>query len=305
MLGIDLLIQSLILAFSLLLLALCAQGLVNTSARIASRLGINHFAIGFLLLSVLTSLPEMFVAIFSTSEGAVGLTLGDIFGSNVVNIAFVTGLALFIGRERVKMPVRDLAGILYFSSLIPIILSVFEVLSKLAGAVLMIFFLTFSYLSIKKRDFADREKAQPAKLRDVAILIIGAIGTIVGAKFAVDSAISVANILTVVPLVIGAKIVAIGTSFPELMVTLQAARKGYYSMALGNSIGSNLTNMTLVLGTVLLLAPLEVDIGALRIATTFVLIATGTFWYFLSRGNLGRIQGAILLAQYTLFLLIL
>jgi len=212
---------------------------------------------------------------------------------------------LFIGRERVKMPVRDLAGILYFSSLIPIILSVFEVLSKLAGAVLMIFFLTFSYLSIKKRDFADREKAQPAKLRDVAILIIGAIGTIVGAKFAVDSAISVANILTVVPLVIGAKIVAIGTSFPELMVTLQAARKGYYSMALGNSIGSNLTNMTLVLGTVLLLAPLEVDIGALRIATTFVLIATGTFWYFLSRGNLGRIQGAILLAQYTLFLLIL
>ncbi|MCS4538573.1 MAG: sodium:calcium antiporter [Thaumarchaeota archaeon] len=305
MLGIDLLIQSLILAFSLLLLALCAQGLVNTSARIASRLGINHFAIGFLLLSVLTSLPEMFVAIFSTSEGAVGLTLGDIFGSNVVNIAFVTGLALFIGRDRVKMPVRDLAGILYFSSLIPIILSVFEVLSKLAGAVLMIFFLTFSYLSIKKRDFADREKAQPAKLRDVAILIIGAIGTIVGAKFAVDSAISVANILTVVPLVIGAKIVAIGTSFPELMVTLQAARKGYYSMALGNSIGSNLTNMTLVLGTVLLLAPLEVDIGALRIATTFVLIATGTFWYFLSRGNLGRIQGAILLAQYTLFLLIL
>jgi len=304
-LGIGLLIQSLILASSLLLLALSAKGLVTASARVASRLGINHFAIGFLLLSVLTSLPEMLVAVFATSGGAVGLTLGDIFGSNVVNVAFVTGLALFIGRGSIKMPVRDLAGILYFSSLIPIILSVFEILSKLAGAILMIFFLIFSYLSVKKQDFTDREKAMPARLSDVAILIIGAIGMILGARFAVDSALSVANILTVVPLVIGAKIVALGTSFPELMVTLQAARKGYYSMALGNSIGSNLTNMTLVLGIVLLLAPLEVDIGALRVATTFVLIATGTFWYFLSRGNLGRIQGAILLAQYALFLFIL
>ncbi len=282
--------------------------LIGSASRVGDRFRIGQFAIGFLLLSVTTSLPEMLVAIFSVNEGVVGLTLGDIFGSNVVNISFVTGLALLIGRKKVpSMPLRDFAGILYFSSLVPIIFSIFEVWSRVAGLVLITFFVIFSYLSvIKGQRLAPSEGKPSVKLRrDIMILVLGAGGIVLGARFAVDSAASLADMLGVTRLVIGAKIVSVGTSLPELIVVLQTARRGKYQMALGTSVGSNLTNMTLILGTVLLLAPIQVDVQSLQLATTFVLIVTSTFWYFLSRGSLGGVEGAILLTQYSLFLLIL
>ncbi|OHE54711.1 MAG: hypothetical protein A3K61_06130 [Thaumarchaeota archaeon RBG_16_49_8] len=288
-------------------MAYSAKVLVDSASRVGDRLRIGQFAIGFLLLSVITSLPEMLVAIFSVNEGVVGITLGDIFGSNVVNISFVTGLTLLIGRKKVtSVPLRDLAGVLYFSSLIPIILSIFKVWSRIAGLVLIAFFVLFSYLSIiKGQRLASSEKSSVKLRRDIIIIAMGAVGIVVGARLAVDTAASLADLLGVTQLAIGAKIVSVGTSLPELVVALQAARLGRYQMSLGTSVGSNLTNMTLILGTVFLLAPIQVNVQSLQLATTFVLIVTSTFWYFISRGTLGRIEGSILLAQYSLFLLIL
>ena len=303
----DLVFLATVLTLSLLLLAYSAKVLVDSASRVGDRLRIGQFAIGFLLLSVITSLPEMLVAIFSVNEGVVGITLGDIFGSNVVNISFVTGLTLLIGRKKVtSVPLRDLAGVLYFSSLIPIILSIFKVWSRIAGLVLIAFFVLFSYLSIiKGQRLASSEKSSVKLRRDIIIIAMGAVGIVVGARLAVDTAASLADLLGVTQLAIGAKIVSVGTSLPELVVALQAARLGRYQMSLGTSVGSNLTNMTLILGTVFLLAPIQVNVQSLQLATTFVLIVTSTFWYFISRGTLGRIEGSILLAQYSLFLLIL
>lgn len=303
----DLVFLATVLTLSLLLLAYSAKVLVDSASRVGDRLRIGQFAIGFLLLSVITSLPEMLVAIFSVNKGVVGITLGDIFGSNVVNISFVTGLTLLIGRKKVtSVPLRDLAGVLYFSSLIPIILSIFKVWSRIAGLVLIAFFVLFSYLSIiKGQRLASSEKSSVKLRRDIIIIAMGAVGIVVGARLAVDTAASLADLLGVTQLAIGAKIVSIGTSLPELVVALQAARLGRYQMSLGTSVGSNLTNMTLILGTVFLLAPIQVNVQSLQLATTFVLIVTSTFWYFISRGTLGRIEGSILLAQYSLFLLIL
>ena len=303
----DLVFLATVLTLSLLLLAYSAKVLVDSASRVGDRLRIGQFAIGFLLLSVITSLPEMLVAIFSVNKGVVGITLGDIFGSNVVNISFVTGLTLLIGRKKVtSVPLRDLAGVLYFSSLIPIILSIFKVWSRIAGLILIAFFVLFSYLSIiKGQRLASSEKSSVKLRRDIIIIAMGAVGIVVGARLAVDTAASLADLLGVTQLAIGAKIVSIGTSLPELVVALQAARLGRYQMSLGTSVGSNLTNMTLILGTVFLLAPIQVNVQSLQLATTFVLIVTSTFWYFISRGTLGRIEGSILLAQYSLFLLIL
>ena len=303
----DLVFLATVLTLSLLLLAYSAKVLVDSASRVGDRLRIGQFAIGFLLLSVITSLPEMLVAIFSVNEGVVGITLGDIFGSNVVNISFVTGLTLLSGRKKVtSVPLRDLAGVLYFSSLIPIILSIFKVWSRIAGLILIAFFVLFSYLSIiKGQRLASSEKSSVKLRRDIIIIAMGAVGIVVGARLAVDTAASLADLLGVTQLAIGAKIVSVGTSLPELVVALQAARLGRYQMSLGTSVGSNLTNMTLILGTVFLLAPIQVNVQSLQLATTFVLIVTSTFWYFISRGTLGRIEGSILLAQYSLFLLIL
>lgn len=303
----DLVFLATVLTLSLLLLAYSAKVLVDSASRVGDRLRIGQFAIGFLLLSIITSLPEMLVAIFSVNKGVVGITLGDIFGSNVVNISFVTGLTLLIGRKKVtSVPLRDLAGVLYFSSLIPIILSIFKVWSRIAGLVLIAFFVLFSYLSIiKGQRLASSEKSSVKLRRDIIIIAMGAVGIVVGARLAVDTAASLADLLGVTQLAIGAKIVSVGTSLPELVVALQAARLGRYQMSLGTSVGSNLTNMTLILGTVFLLAPIQVNVQSLQLATTFVLIVTSTFWYFISRGTLGRIEGSILLAQYSLFLLIL
>lgn len=236
----DLVFSATILTLSLLLLAYSAKVLVDSASRVGDRLRIGQFAIGFLLLSVITSLPEMLVAIFSVNEGVVGITLGDIFGSNVVNISFVTGLTLLIGRKKVtSVPLRDLAGVLYFSSLIPIIFSIFQVWSRIAGLVLITFFVLFSYLSIiKGQRLVSSERKPSVKLsRDILILVMSAVGIAVGARLAVDTAASLADLLGVTQLAIGAKIVSVGTSLPELMVALQAARLGRYNMSLGTSVG--------------------------------------------------------------------
>ena len=297
-----------ILILSLLVVAYCSRVLIRAASTIGDRLRIGQFATGFVILSVMTSLPEMLVAVFSVSGGVVGITLGDLFGSNIVNIAFVTSLTLLVGRKKVpSVPLRELASVLYFSSLVPLILSIFEVLSGAAGLFLITSFAVFAYLSItrgKKLAVVGPESSGSFH-KAVFLLVLAAVGTIIGARFTVDSATNVAELLGVARLVIGAKVVALGTSLPELLVTMQAARQGRYSMALGNSIGSNLTNMTLILGTVFLIAPLEVNIQSLRLATTFVLIVTSTFWYFLSRGTLGPAEGAILLSEYSLFLILL
>ena len=123
----------------------------------------------------------------------------------------------------------------------------------------------------------------------------------VAARFTVSSGINIAGFIGVAPILIGAKIVSIGTSLPELTIDLVAVRRGRFQLALGDIIGSNLTNLTLVLGLVLLFSPFAVDIAIFAELLPFLLITTIILWRYLTKGGISQLGGITLIMIYILF----
>ena len=134
-----------------------------------------------------------------------------------------------------------------------------------------------------------------------AMLILSFAGVVIAARLVVSSGIDIALILGAPPILIGAKVVAIGTSLPELTLDFAAVRRGRVQLAIGDIIGSNLTNLTLVLGLVLLTSPFAVDMTIFTETLPFLLITTIVFWRFLTRGGVSQVGGIILIMTYILF----
>ncbi|MCW4020785.1 MAG: hypothetical protein NWF14_06125, partial [Candidatus Bathyarchaeota archaeon] len=132
-------------------------------------------------------------------------------------------------------------------------------------------------------------------------LLLSFAGVVVAARLAVLSDFNIAFSLGVPPILIGAKLVSIGTSLPELTVGFAAVRRGRVHLAIGNIIGSNLTNLTLVLGMVLITSPFAVDMTVFTELLPFLLITTIIFWRFLTRGGVSQVAGIVLMMTYILF----
>jgi cation:H+ antiporter len=135
----------------------------------------------------------------------------------------------------------------------------------------------------------------------VAKLILGTSVVIVSARLVVSSGLNIAISLGVAPILVGAKVVAIGTSLPELTLDLTAVKRGRVQLAIGDILGSNLTNLTLVLGMVLVSSPFAVDMTILAKILPFLLVTTIVFWRFLTRGGISQIGGIVLIMVYILF----
>lgn len=135
----------------------------------------------------------------------------------------------------------------------------------------------------------------------IAKMICGIVVVILAARFAVSSASEIATILRVPSILIGAKIVAVGTSLPELALDVTALRRGRPRLAIGDAIGSNLTNLTLVLGLVLLTSPFTVDFTIFAETLPFLLITTLLLWRFLTKGGISKVGGILLVMSYVLF----
>jgi len=150
------------------------------------------------------------------------------------------------------------------------------------------------------------KKTKKGKLaRVIAILVASVVVLLVAARLVVESGVNIALFLGAPPILIGAKLVAIGTSLPELTLDLTAVRRGRVQLAIGDIIGSNLTNITLIFGLMLIGAPFAVDVTVLIEILPFLLVTTIIFWRFLSRGGVPKYGGAILLLSYILFLVLL
>ena len=152
----------------------------------------------------------------------------------------------------------------------------------------------------------NNRKPMKGKLaRVIAILIASVAALLAAAHFVVDSGTNIALSLGAPPILIGAKLVAIGTSLPELTLDLTAIKRGRVQLAIGDIIGSNLTNITLVFGLMLIGTPLAIDVTVLIEILPFLLVTTIIFWRFLSRGGVPKYGGIILLLSYILFQVLL
>jgi len=310
---IDPIALGIILVVSLAVLAKASHWTIESIEVLIELTGLSEASAGFVILSVMTSIPEMTVAALSIIQGTPGISVGDILGSNMFNIGIVVGVMAVIGPlEKLRSDfLVEMVDILFFSSAIPILLvipflSAYSQTGPLVGATLIGVFIFSIYRMTKAREApsVDQKKnATDRKSKTVIVAkVVGGIALVIlAARFVVWSASGIASILGVPPILIGAKIVAIGTSLPELALDVTAVRRGRIRLAIGDAIGSNLSNIALILGFVLITSPLTINLTILTEILPFLLITTLLLWRFLTKGGIPKWGGILLIMLYVLF----
>ena len=308
-----------ILIISLIVLIRSSSLTISNSVNLASITGLGKTKVGFLLVAFSTSLPELFVAIFAIVDpNTVGISLGNILGSNIINICLILGLGFLM--MAIKYPesagfftkmareeVGDLNFGIFVASIVPLILLYVGYASQIVGFLLTILFIYYMYNLTKKRETVEQisDTAEKGERRIYIIKsLIGIFGVVASAYFIIESSSFIALSVGVPPVIVGATIVALGTSFPELVTSLGSVNKGFIDLALGNVIGSCFINITLILGLTLLLAPLNVNISAFSDLIVFSLISNLVFGYMLQNSKIRKREGITLLGIYLIFIII-
>ena len=246
----DFLINFLALGASLAILIWGADKFVDSSSLLAKKLGINELTIGLTVVALGTSAPEIFVGISSVLNQSENIAMGAVVGSNISNIALIFGVSCIgIALKPKETPIIQLAPFLLSAVVLGITLHDLKV-SIIDSILLLIVFLYFLYVIINNKSESHinvpLEKEDQNKSITLLFLTIGLIALIFGSRYAVIYAEKIAILLDISELIIGLTIVAIGTSLPELAATISAIMKKKTDMVVGNVIGSNVLNITLV-----------------------------------------------------------
>lgn len=313
-------ITTLLFFVGFLLLIKGADLLVDGASSLAQRLGISALVIGLTIVSFGTSAPELVVNILASLHGNTDIAIGNIYGSNIVNIFLILGISamiypLRVGRGTVwkEIPFALLAvivvGLLSHDALIDALPT--STLSRVDGFVLMSFFVIFLYYiyGISKHASKTDDDAVPSfsVIRSISMVIIGIVGLVIGGKWIVDGAVAFATNLGVSEALIGLTVVAIGTSLPELATSAVAAYKKNVDIAVGNIVGSNIFNIFWILGVSAVISPLpfntllDVDFVVMLVATVLLLVAL----FVGKRHIIERWQGALFILIYIAYVLYL
>ena len=289
-----------------------AEWLVGGGSKTAKKLGISPLIIGLTLVAYGTSAPELVVSVDAALAGEGGISIGNVVGSNICNIALILGLCavitpLTVNRAMLKSDVPVMAAtavafcLIYWWQ---------DGIGRIGGLILFAGFVLYNIkviISAKKEAAAnsltesaeeDGEKAEKPLYLYLLLAVFGLVVLVLGSKAFLRGAIDIAKLTGLSNTVIGLTIVAVGTSLPELATSVVAAIKGERDIAIGNVVGSNIFNILLIMGVAPLIAPLTGaniqfwDLAAL-LATTFILIP-----FMITGFRLNRAEGVILLAMY-------
>ena len=261
----EVLLQIGLMALGFLMLLKGADWFVDGASGIATRLGIPQLVIGLTIVAMGTSTPEAAVSISSAIKGNADITIGNVVGSNILNILIILGLTALI------VPVRVAASTIRYEIPYMILITLVllglgytgEVITFGEGIILWAFFgIYIGYLlrmAKKQKETPEKEKGEKGISVKLSLLfsVVGLSMVVAGSSFAVDGATAIAKMLGVSDRFIGLTIVALGTSLPELVTSLNAAMKGNADIAMGNIVGSNIFNILFIVGTSALILPIS------------------------------------------------
>lgn len=291
-----------------------AEGLVRGGSAIAARLGISPMLVGVTVVSIGTSLPELAVGIDAAVHDAGPLAVGNIAGTNIVNILLILGLSaamvpLTLRRQTVRLdlPVMVVSALLLWA------LAANGSLSRLDGTILLLLAIAYTITVVRAEisgDDALPDVLDTASVPDrigwrIVQLVGGVVVVVVGAEWLVTGAVDVAGDLGVSEAVIGLTVVAIGTSAPELVTTIMSTIRGERDLAIGNLIGSSIYNVTFILGTTSLFRPLEVTDELIRIDLPLMAaVALICVPVFLTGRRITRLEGVAFVVGYVVYLVL-
>lgn len=306
--------SGLLVAGGLVALIVGADVLVRAGTGLASWLGIRPMMIGLTVVSLGTSVPELAIGIDAAVSGSPGLAVGNIVGTNLVNILLILGLsavlapiALDRATLRFDLPAMTAAALLLY------VLSIDGALTRPDGVILLLGGVAYTagLVQVSRRETADPDEGPAAivagaadrhrPVRHVLLLLVALVVVVIGAELLVDGAVSSARTLGVSDAIIGLTIVAVGTSAPELVTTVVSTLRGDRDLAIGNLIGSSIYNIGAVLGLTVVVAPhgvpvpdevLAADLGLL------VLVTAAAVPVFVTGSRISRIEGGLFVASY-------
>jgi cation:H+ antiporter len=288
-----------------------ADFIIKESERIALHFNISHFVIGATLIAFGTSLPEMAASVMASSEGKSEMAVANVVGSVIFNIVLVLGIVFFIAKN--MNPKRDLFALDSAWIVVPVLIFIVMiqdgVISRIDGIIfllIMLSYIIFLFTS-SKDDLADEIDEDLAKekfnwLKTLLLLTIGFALTIGGANFVIESGTNIAREFGVSEWLIGIFLISLGTSLPELVVSLVAIKKGNAEMSIGNIIGSNVANFSMVLGLASLVNPLSININAVSFDILIMIVASITLLFILANKLYNKTGSIFLLVILALFI---
>ncbi len=312
--------QILILLGGLIIILLGANWLVDGASSIAKKAGVSEFVIGLTIVGIGTSMPELVVSCTGAFQGNADIAIGNIIGSNIFNAMLILGVTALIcpltitkSNRRIDMPLNLLVtGLLICMGLTHTIFGFgSDELTRIDGAAMLVIFALYLYFSFRNGSGSEEEEGDVKlyKTPVALVMVLFGLGALVGGgQLFVNSAVEIAHLCNVPDKFIAITILAGGTSLPELATCVVAAMKKRSQLALGNILGSNISNILLILGASSLIHPLSfanvtlIDIAAVTASALFLVLCG---LCFRKRAKLGIPEGIIMLLMYAAYMFLL
>ena len=301
----NILIAVVLLLIGFVMLIKGADWFVDGAAGVAARFGIPQLVIGLTIVAMGTSAPEAAVSITSAFKGSAGITVGNVVGSNIINVLVILGLTAIIIPLAVQKSTRriEIPYMIFITLLFLGLGYTGGQITRLEGVVLWIAFIVY-LLYLFRMAKNGKEEATPKEEQksiwiQLLLIIIGVLCIVLGSDFVVDGATEIAKVLGMSDRIIGLTIVAFGTSLPELVTSITAAKKGSADIAIGNIVGSNIFNILFIIGTTALILP--VVFASNFIIDTMIAVFAAVLLFICvcnKEGKLKRTGGIIMLVVY-------
>lgn len=313
----------LLFIIGLVCLILGAEILVRGSSKIAAALGISPLIIGLTVVAFGTSSPELAISVNGALSGQANIALGNIIGSNIFNVLCILGLSaliipLHVSKQLIRFDVPLMIGL----SVILLLVSLDQTINRFDGMLLVIGLLiyivvlaSFSFRKRSKESGSNQNSPEDQTAREEPnwfiniLLVAGGLALLVlGSRWFVNGAVSIASYLGVSELIIGLTIVAAGTSLPEVVTSIIAAFRGERDIAVGNVVGSNIFNILSVLGISAVVAPSGIPVSEAVIGfdiPLMIVVAIACLPVFFTGGTINRWEGALFLGYYIAYTLYL
>ena len=293
-----------------------ADFLVEGASNLAKKFHIPEIIIGLTIISIGTSMPELFVSITSSIGGYSDMAIGNVIGSNIVNLLFILGISAWLNPIEVKKETKfiEIPLCLFITVIFMITCNIKHGISRAEGIFLILLFIMFIFYTIfmarkeNKEENIEEEESKTSLFKDILSIIIGIVALKVGGDLTVKYAVKVAEFFNVSEKIISITILAIGTSLPELVTSVSASIKGKSDIAIGNILGSNIFNMLLIIGTSSIITPIIYNLSYNKdlFVLIFATILLSIFTIIPPKNKMSRVNGAIytyIYIEYMMFLL--
>ena len=312
---LEILIWIAVFVASLFVLIKASGYFTHSAEKIGLFFGLPIFIVGVTIVAIGTSLPELISSIFAVLRNSSEIVVGNVVGSNITNIFLILGIAAIVGKKlkityeliHVDLPILVGSAFLFAAMIWDGVFTLPEALLSIVGIIIYFLYTINSEkrhedVEIKKEMKEELRKKKKLDIKTIAILVVSAVFIFIGAKYTIESVIKLSEIFNLGKEIIAVSAVALGTSLPELAVSITAVRQGKPEIAVGNILGSNIFNTFVVMGVSAFFGALIIPQSILTFALPMMLIATLLFFFITQEKEVTKWEGYLLLLFYVFFI---